>query len=384
MVPPSPLPVLSQSFADLLGGLPGGLTGAALFLAVWAAASFAVVWVFKHVLHARARASKNPLDDIVAEAMRVPLYLWLLLAGVWVLATRFALLPPAWVPGARLAVVLLAALTVAYTVVRVAHGAMDLYARRRPSFRAMQGVLEFGTRLLVYAVALMMVLSYLGIEITPLLGALGIAGLAVALALQDTLANFFAGVYLSLDRPLREGDFVELDGGAFGTIKGYVMDVGWRSVRVRELSNNVFVLPNGRVASGIIKNYDLPEPELSVVPQVSVAYGSDLERVEHVTVEVARDVLRKVPGGVGGFEPFIRYHTFADSGIGFSVILRVRSFVDQYLVLHEFVKALHARFAEEGIEIPFPQRVVHVAGGDGARPGPVPPPAPGAESPRRL
>jgi small-conductance mechanosensitive channel len=94
---------------------------------------------------------------------------------------------------------------------------------------------------------------------------------------------------------------------------------------------------------------------------VGVSYGSDLAKVEAVTIDVAKDVLRSVQGGVGEFEPFIRYHTFGDSSINFSVILRVQQFADRYLVSHEFVKRLHRRYAAEGIEIPFPQRVITMA-----------------------
>lgn len=102
--------------------------------------------------------------------------------------------------------------------------------------------------------------------------------------------------------------------------------------------------------------------------EVSVAYGSDLDRVERVTTDVGRAVMREVEGGIPAFEPFIRYHTFADSGIQFSVILRGRETVDQYLITHEFIKRLHRRYRDEGIEIPFPTRTVEVRGAAGALP----------------
>lgn len=368
-MPPLSLPVLplAQTGPQLVALLPSGTAGALLFFALWLLASAAFVLFFHRVLHARAKASANRVDDIVADAVRAPLALWLVLAGLWFEATWFRAFPEAWDPGLRVAIPVLFALTGAYTLVRVAHGLMDYYGSTRPAFRGVQGTLEFATRLVVYAVAFMLVLDHLGVTITPILGALGIAGLAVALALQDTLSNFFAGLYISLDRPLREGDFVELDGGSLGNIKGYVVDVGWRTIRVRELSNNIFVVPNSRVASGVVKNYDLPESEMAALVQVSVAYESDLEHVERVTIEAAKAVLRETPGAVSHFEPFIRYHTFADSGIGFTVILRCRSFVDQYLLTHAFVKALHARYLKEGITIPYPQRTLHLGDGDGLK-----------------
>jgi small-conductance mechanosensitive channel len=105
-------------------------------------------------------------------------------------------------------------------------------------------------------------------------------------------------------------------------------------------------------------NYHLPSNDLAVLVEVGVDYASDLGRVEQVTIEVARDVMREVSGGVADFEPFIRYHTFADSSINYTTILRAREYVDQYLVKHEFVKRLHARFNQEGIVIPFPIRTL--------------------------
>ena len=198
-------------------------------------------------------------------------------------------------------------------------------------------------------------LANLGLSITPLLTALGVGSLAVALALQPTLSTLFAGILLAIGRPIRVGDFVELETGT----KGVVTDIGWRATRIRELPNNLIVVPNSRIVEMILINYNLPEPEQAALVQVGVAYGSDLERVERVTCEVGHAVLEDVAGGVSGFEPFIRYHTFGDSSIEFTVILRIQQFADRYLVAHEFIKRLKARYEREGIEIPFPQRVVH-------------------------
>lgn len=213
-------------------------------------------------------------------------------------------------------------------------------------------------RVSVLAVGLLVILQTLGISITPIITALGVGGLAVALALQDTLANLFAGIHLLVTRQVRPGDFVRLESGE----EGYVQDITWRNTTIRQLPNNVTIVPNAKLASAVITNYYMPDPELAVLVEVGVGYGSDLEHVERVTIAVARDVLREVPGGVPAFEPFIRYHTLGDSAVSFTVILRGREVVDQYLLRHEFIKRLHARYRAEGIEIPFPQRTVHVRG----------------------
>jgi small-conductance mechanosensitive channel len=142
--------------------------------------------------------------------------------------------------------------------------------------------------------------------------------------------------------------------------EGYVTDITWRYTTIRSLPNNRIIVPNAKLSSAIVTNHDLPEREMAVLVQVGVSYGSDLEQVERVTVEVARKVMEEVEGGIPEFAPFIRYHTFGDFSINFTVILRAKEFVDQYLIKHEFVKRLHKRYREMGIEIPFPIRTVYM------------------------
>jgi small-conductance mechanosensitive channel len=124
------------------------------------------------------------------------------------------------------------------------------------------------------------------------------------------------------------------------------------------LANNLVVVPNAKLAQAVVINHHLPSKDLAVLVDVGVDYGSDLGQVERVVIDVGREVMSTVAGGVAEFDPFIRYHTFGDSSIDFTVILRAREFVDQYLIKHEFIKRLHARFEHEGIVIPFPIRTV--------------------------
>ena len=222
--------------------------------------------------------------------------------------------------------------------------------------RNIRGPIEAFAKIIVIAVGGMIVLDNLGISLTPIVTTLGIGSLAVAIGLQDTLGNFFAGLHIKADRPIQIGHYIRLEGGQ----EGYVEQIGWRSTRIRMLPNNLVVVPNNKLVQSIITNYYLPEKELGVLVQVGVHYGSDLEKVERVTCEVAKEVLKTVPGGVASFEPFIRYHTFNQSSIDFSVVLRAREFTDNFLIKHEFIKRLQARYRKEGIVIPFPIRTVHL------------------------
>jgi len=302
-----------------------------------------------------ASATPSGVGDVVITSLRDTVVVWGLLIGLGLGAQLVALPPPAdrllarWFP----VVIILAA---SWTIARLA-GALVTHAAvgsagRLPSATLLVNV----TRLLVLIVGALVVLQTLGISITPVLTALGVGGLAVGLALQDTLANLFAGIHLLTSRQVRPGDFVKLDTGQ----EGYIQDVTWRYTTIRQLPNNLIVVPNAKLASAVLTNYYLPDQELSVVVPVGVAFGSDLARVEQVAIDVGREVMREVPAGVPGFDPFIRYTAFGDSAITFNTILRAREVADQHIVRHEFIKRLHARFAREGIEIPFPIRTVYL------------------------
>jgi small-conductance mechanosensitive channel len=214
----------------------------------------------------------------------------------------------------------------------------------------------------VIAVGGLLAMQAAGYQITPLLTALGVGSLAVGLALQPTLSNFFAGIYLSTSKPIRVGDFIELEDGT----QGEVVDIGWRATKVLQLANNLAIVPNSRLGEMRILNYSMPEMPQSAVVTLGVAYGADLGRVERVALEVAQQTQREVEQAAAEHPPAVRFHTFGDSAILFNVVLRARSVEDRPPLVHEFVKRIKARFDAEGIEIPFPQRVVRWA--DGAAP----------------
>jgi small-conductance mechanosensitive channel len=251
-----------------------------------------------------------------------------------------------------LVVMIIFSLTVA--AARVTAGLVDLYVRKAEGVLPSTTILGNMLRIVIFLTGLLVVLSYLDIPIAPIVTALGIGGFAVALAFQDTLSNLFSGLHILASRLVKPGDFIQLDTGE----EGYVEDVTWRNTTIRTLPSNMVVVPNSRLASAIITNFNQPRKEMGVLVEVGVDYSSDLSKVEEVTVEVAREVLREVPGGAGRFQPFIRYHSFSEYRIEFTVILRADEFVDQYLLRHEFIKRLHQSYREHGIEIPLPVRSI--------------------------
>jgi len=255
---------------------------------------------------------------------------------------------------------LAAILVLTIVAARLAGALTRLYTSREDAIVPSSSIFVNLVRIFVVAVGVLVALTALGVEIGPLLAALGVGGLAVALALQDTLSNLFSGLQLIGSKQLTPGEFIALETGE----EGYVEDMTWRFTTIRQISNNLVVVPNAKLASSRIINYHRPVHEMSVVVPVGVAYGSDLEQVERVTLEVAAEVIDRVEGGIEGFEPLVRFHTLGDSAVEFNVVLRTKEITNQHVLRHAFIKALIARYAEEGIEVPFPQRTVSFLGQD--------------------
>lgn len=296
--------------------------------------------------------SESRIDDLVADTARRYVPFWIILAGAG-LGVRYAPLHPAWIHRIDRLIMVFLILSVS-----LALSSMLTHLIRRYAQRLNLGattLVENLFRVVILGMGLLLILSNLGISIAPLLTALGVGSLAVALALQDTLSNLFAGIYIIVNRRIRVGDFVKVDTGD----KGYVTDIGWRATLLRDLNHNIVIIPNTKLAQATVTNFHLPQRDLAVPVDIGVAYGSDLEKVERVTFEVARDIQHTVEGAVPEFEPVIRYHTFGDSAIVFTATLRAKEFFDQHLIRHEFIKRLKERYRREGIEIPFPQQVVH-------------------------
>jgi len=300
--------------------------------------------------------TRTDIDDMLMRVIRKPLCIFIILVGFYFGLKSLSILTPysLWIN--RLFFII-SALLLSLIVARILSFFISRWLKVQKQFQKTPRLISTVVSIVIYLIAFLMILRYLNVEITPLVATLGLGGLAVGLALQNTLSNFFAGVHIISDRPINVGDYIEMD----GNIAGYVEDIGWRSTRIKTLPNTIVVVPNSKIAESVIVNNYLPVQEMSIVLQCGVAYDSDLEKVEKVTIDVARKIQQTVPGAVKTFEPFIRYHTFGDSNINFSIILRIEEFVDRYLVAHEFIKALKARYDKENIEISWPIRKIYTA-----------------------
>lgn len=305
-------------------------------------------WLAKHALRTRWSG-----DDIIVDALRTLAPGAAVIAGAAVAAGTLPL--TARIAGfVNQSLTALLILFATFSAARVIAGLVQSLAHSRTGVAGSATIFVNITRIVVLTMGVLVALETMGVSIAPLLTALGVGGLAVALALQDTLANLFAGVHILASKTVQPGDYIRLSSGE----EGYVVDINWRNTVVRNLSNNLVIIPNGRLARTNMTNYTQPEQQLSLLVQVGVGYESDLEHVERVTLEVVDTVMADINGAVPDHEGAVRFHTFADSRINFTAILGVGEFSDQYRIKHEFIKRLHQRFREEGISIPAPTHTV--------------------------
>ncbi|WP_329521393.1 mechanosensitive ion channel family protein [Spirillospora sp. NBC_01491] len=331
---------------------------AAVVVMLVALALAVVLRVLTGRLFRRAGDTRWAWDDLAARLIRDLAVPVAIIGGAWITAN---VLPMKYGTRHATAQALTAAtiLIVSLALARLIAGIVTSVALARQGMASSVTIFANITRVVVLGVGILVMLQSLGVSITPLLGALGVGGLAVALALQDTLANLFAGVHVLASKTIEPGDYIRLSSGQ----EGYVVDINWRNTSIRTLSDNIEVIPNQRFSDTILTNYHRPAQDMSLLLQASVSYEADLAVVERIAIEVGEEVMADVKGGVKEAEILVRFHTFGESAINFTTILRTGEFGDQFRIKHEFVKRLHRRFREEGLEVPYPRRKVVLDGG---------------------
>ena len=356
-----------MSKAELLDFLQSGWPPAVSLCLI----SLVLIWFIKRLIlnHLQRIADRSRFyyDSLLISALHLPLTLLILLLHLFFLeylliafdGDTFSLQPI--LSGAAKFLVIVAVILFAD---RFISGLLLQQTARTEALKTSKGILMGITHGIIFGIGGLILLGTLGISITPLIASLGITSLAVALALQPTLENFFSGVQLIIDKPIRVGDFIELDSGE----QGFVEKIGWRSTWIKMLPNNTVIMPNSALSNSKIINYFYPEKELSVPVEVGVHYNSDLDHVERVTLEVAREILISHKWGVDDYETFVVFHTFDSSSINFTVMLRAQEYFNRFFIKSEFIKALHKRYREEGIVIPYPIRAINTEQENGRDP----------------
>ena len=360
IIAPGKNKLLGQFDNPLPAPLDGNYATFFLNVGIWAAIALLIAFVIDPAARIFTKRTKTDVDDRLLKIVRLPIFVLVIVYG---LVSSFSILPLSE-GDVRLifhfyGIVLIAIVTfVAYKVFRE----VLIYMGRRISAKTKSEIDDVlipvidkigGVIILIFGAVGM--ISYLGYDITFLLAGVGVFGLVIAFAAQDVLSNFFSGIFLLLDRPFSEGDYITISTGEMCRVE----KIGIRSTRLYEvLKNDYIILPNNKLANDKVVNLDEPDGQGMATVTVGVAYGSDVEKVERILFELASkhpNVLKDT-----GKEPSVRFLKFGESTLEFGLYFWVDNFMNQWLVAHELRKQLYRKFAEEGIEIPFPQRTIYI------------------------
>jgi small-conductance mechanosensitive channel len=300
--------------------------------------------------------TKTDLDDIILKKSSAPITLILLLVSVGIALNE---IPIDDILLIRIDNVLysLGVIFIAYLIYVVIDVAIfevwtKFSKKARIDIGESLGSLIHGTlKIILIAISILYILHIWGVEITPLLAGLGIAGLAIALALQPVLANIFSGVSIILDKSVRVGDLVYLEG-----TKGRIDKIGLRSTQLVTFDNELIIIPNTKLAESVIQNIALPEPKTRVVIPFGVAYGSDIEKVKKTVMKE----IKTIKGVLDDPAPFINFREMADSSLNFKAYFYVPHFGDRFAAEDEANTKIYNALNRAGIEIPFPQMDVHL------------------------
>ncbi len=313
--------------------------------------------IFKQVIHTRlkkaALTSEWEGDDIILHAVESQIVLWFFWAALSLALRDVEIAEPFGLYISNFLIIILMA-SITHAAAKLIVGLLDLWSKKQGGGFPSTTMFTNFVWITVYSIGLLVILDALNISIAPMLTALGIGGLAVSLALKDTLTDVFAGLHILLSKKVQPGDFVSLDSGEMG----YIQNITWRNTKMLERTNNIIHIPNTKLSKAVIKNYDSGDPSFSVKIPVGVGYDSDLDVVERVVMEVANDLHQYMDEMNKQSTPSFKFRGFGQSSIDFMVYFRGNKYGDQNPIIHEFVKKLHKRFNEEGIEIPFPIRTV--------------------------
>ncbi len=295
--------------------------------------------------------TRSYTDDGVVNMMTIPIFYLIIFGGIYLSLRSLSILQN-YAVGLNKIFFVLAIILGVIAISRFISSAFGHWLKTQKGVHRTPKLITKIINGVIYLIGLLIILNFFNVAVTPLLATLGVGALAVGLALQPTLSNFFAGLRLLSDKPINVGDFVELD-----KMSGYVEDIGWNTTRIRTLNSTMIIVPNSKLADSVVINSSLPKKDVGVQVVCGVAYDSDLNKVEKVVLDVARKVQRTTPGAIREFQPFMRYNNFGDFNINFWVMLMAESYVDQHLLMHEFIKALEIRFKKEKIKIAGPMYI---------------------------
>ncbi|HEY2510690.1 MAG TPA: mechanosensitive ion channel family protein [Polyangiaceae bacterium] len=321
-------------------------------VALWILASLFVSVLARNALRRwlrRVGPRMDPhLQEVLARGVPRPAGAAVLLLALSV-GLRIFPLPPSFETIAHHVLPVILGVIGVLALMRIAMNAITAYGESFPQLKSSAGIGRAITWIVGLALIAVLISDAMGISLAPALTALGVGSLSVALALQDTLSNFFAGIYLLIDKPIRPGDFIRLDGGS----EGYVESIGWRSTHLRTLAPSAIIVPNATLSKAVITNFSRNNPRLLLATPVEVTLEADPDAVGKALGEE----LAEAKGAVAGIDPntstFVRFG-LGDRGLVFTLYCTVQSTADGGLVQQEIRKRALARLRRDGVKLAEP------------------------------
>ncbi len=310
-------------------------------------------------LRKRAEKTETKLDDIILNALGKPLYILILVAGIYYAIHQTPYLvelmnqKDADYQYRKFILTIFGTWVVATLAKNIVKEYGYELASKTESVMddRLVALADMSVKYIIWLIGIMIALKVIGYEITPLLTGMGIAGLALALAAQNVLTNVFGGVAITLDQLYKVGDRVE-----FGGVYGDICEIRPRYTKIKTLNNTIITVPNSKVINDNIINYAIPDTTVRVKIPVSVAYGTDPKKVDAILLDIAG----KTPLVLNGPKPLVRFTEYAASSQNFEVLVWIRHYDDRHPVVDWILREMFVRFKEEGIEIPFNQMDIHV------------------------
>lgn len=311
------------------------------------------------ILIKKAERTKTKIDDIILHAIGKPLYILVIVAGIYYAIHQtpyLADLINRYDQGyiyRRLILTIFVTWIVASLAKRIIKEyGYDLAARTEgEADDRLVALADMSVTYVIWFVGIIIALSRVGYEITPFITGMGIAGLAIALAAQNLLSNVFGGVTITTDQLYKVGDRIQMSG-----VYGDVYEIKLRYTKIRTLDNMIITIPNSKVINDLITNYAVPDTTVRVKIPVSVAYGTDPKKVD----EILLDIVNNTPLVLKNPKPFVRFTEYAASSQNLELLVWINHYDDRHPVIDRIFREMFIRFKNEGIEIPFNQMDVHI------------------------
>jgi MscS family membrane protein len=330
---------------------------------MWVMIAVAVVLIARPVLRRIFKGTETKMDDQILRIIEGPLLLIIFFYGLVHSLEALEGFPEGIYSGLLRVYTFTVSLAIVYLAYRIYRSVVipcitQVTKKRGLSFQTMAiPAIDLVGAVAIVIIGLFWVATRMGVNVTVFVASMGIVGLVLAFAMQDTLSNFFSGLHLMFDRPFDLGDTLEIDGDFLE-----VLHIGFRSTRLYNIfAYEVVIMPNNMVANQKIVNMTKPDTEFRSRIDVGVAYGSPVAKVKEILLEATEvhpDVILDDPDK----EPRVRFIDFGDSALQFRLLYSVKNVLEQWRVSTAVREHIDMRFREEGITIPFPQRTVSFLG----------------------